>query len=308
MSLILKVQYKDELRRVAVQDDITLPLLTDKVRAMFPQLPENFEFIGVRSEEDLKQAVAQAKASHPPLLRLAITEAVCCPIETTPAVLSCHACKAPLGAVYYKCINCLNVELCERCESECCHTPNHLLVKLRVPLDALTLKQRIIFASHLLDPAERQIARKQKKELRSQQSSEHIKRQEERRKERAQKKLQRLEQKMTVKKLKTEKKRRQKVKKLKKIPVASAVVEPVVDSTFIEIPAKPVEPEIPIQPVVLPTLNIDEPKTEFNILKFMAEFQLLKKEAVAPPVQKEEAREEIEEKEPFVVPDRKSVV
>jgi len=77
-------------------------------------------------------------------------------------------------AARYKCMNCLEVVLCELCESKCVHNPIHLLVKLRIPTDQLSLEQQLIFTSHIEDCKERAKAKAQKKEIRKAMRKEKI--------------------------------------------------------------------------------------------------------------------------------------
>jgi len=107
--------------------------------------------------------------------------------DATPATLSssedetepanepdsiCSNCKSYIGEescfekARYKCINCVDV-LCDYCEENQLHDPSHLLVKLRVPVDQLPLKQQIVFVSHIEDPTLRNDARIKRKELRT---------------------------------------------------------------------------------------------------------------------------------------------
>lgn len=332
--MILKVQYKDELRRVALEHPVTLATLTERVRSMFPQLPQRITFrcadFLIVSEDDLQTAIEQAQTGVPPLLRLVVSEVEQPPIpkpsmdlfslaESLPLVASCEACRRPLGRVYFKCLNCLHAELCVDCEALESHNAQHLLVKLRVPVDQLPLKQQLVFKSHILDPSERVLARQAKKQLRANKAGLAAQKKEERRRERAQKKLRRLEQKLESRKKKSEvkKHRHHKVKKVKKVlPQQALPVEPVVaQATVAELAAAPTSSgfyEIPpVRPTILGTSSapvspmITEPKEEFNIFRMMAEFQLLKEdkkkhEQPALPEQpqielvKEEAREEIE--------------
>jgi len=66
----------------------------------------------------------------------------------------------------YKCINCLEVVLCESCEAKSVHNPIHLLVKLRQPISDLSLKQQLIFTSHIEDEKEKALAKAQNKAIR----------------------------------------------------------------------------------------------------------------------------------------------
>lgn len=83
----------------------------------------------------------------------------------------CSFCKSYIGEdscfqkVRFKCVNCMDV-LCDFCEEQEVHDPSHLLVKLRVPVSRLPLKQQIVFVSHIEDQQQRDDARQKRKELR----------------------------------------------------------------------------------------------------------------------------------------------
>lgn len=325
-GMILKVQYKDELRRVAIDTNLTMAALTERVRNMFPQLPEQFGFrcadFQIISEEDLQTAIAMSQDKIPPLLRLVVTETQPAvpfiPAEllklsdSLPLFASCVACRKPLGKSYFKCLNCLSYELCLDCEASCDHDHTHLLVKLRMPVDQLPLKQQLIFKSHITDRTERMVARDAKRQLRAKKSGMAAVKKEERRRERAMKKLRRMEQKLETRKTKAEakkKQRQQKVKKVKKVvpaAQAAAAVEPIVApatgaessttaSAFFEIPA--VRPTLPAVSSCPTSPAFNDKKEEFNIFRLMAEFQLLKEDKKKHEQQQQPAVEQKAEEE-----------
>lgn len=101
----------------------------------------------------------------------------------------CSSCKGYIGDgncfVRYKCLNCLDVILCEYCERQEVHDPSHLLVKLRVSVQNLPLKQQLVFFSHIEDPVQRLEGRQKRKELRQ---ALKLERREKRKQERLEKK------------------------------------------------------------------------------------------------------------------------
>jgi len=80
----------------------------------------------------------------------------------------CSVCKITLTDVYFKCLNCISVELCCNCELQVTHPTTHLLVKLRQPVHTLPLKQQLIFKDHIENPEDKLLAKEQKQELRAQ--------------------------------------------------------------------------------------------------------------------------------------------
>jgi len=192
----------DEIRRVTLEKNcISLVELENKIRYMFPQLRHfNMSFrdddgnvVEIKNEEELLLGCAQANARLPPILRVMIcssekevgvkNEDLSAPSETaeteegttsgssedeTSIQGMCSHCQAVFGdpAARYKCINCLEVVLCESCEAKSVHNPIHLLVKLRQPISELSLKQQLIFTSHIEDGKERALAKAQNKAIR----------------------------------------------------------------------------------------------------------------------------------------------
>ncbi len=88
-------------------------------------------------------------------------------------------------------------ELCVDCEAnEPVHNHSHLLVKLRVPLEALSLKNQMLFKNHIVDPTERAIAKQEKRVLREKHSEFMAKKKEDRNRDkklRAKEKIKRLQ-------------------------------------------------------------------------------------------------------------------
>jgi len=205
---ILKVQYLEEIRRITLEKHcISLSDLENKIRYMFPQLrfftisfrdDDGNNAVDIRTEEDLLLGFAQANARQPPILRIIVSDAQNnektgpnvvklednAPSEsaetegegtTTEDETACSYClrKFENGAARFKCMNCLEAVLCEICESKCVHNPIHLLVKLRST--DLSLKQQLIFASHIEDSKERAAAKNKKKEIRKAMKQEKVK-------------------------------------------------------------------------------------------------------------------------------------
>jgi len=199
---ILKVQYLDEIRRITLDKTcISVVELENKIRYMFPQISHfNMSFrdddgnvVEIKNEEELLLGCAQANARLPPILRVMIcssekeanvkNEDLSAPSETaeteegttsgssedeTSIQGMCSHCQSVFAdpVARYKCINCLEVVLCESCEAKSVHNPIHLLVKLRQPLGELSLKQQLIFTSHIEDGKERALAKAQNKAIR----------------------------------------------------------------------------------------------------------------------------------------------
>ena len=52
--------------------------------------------------------------------------------------ISCNICNAnPLTGVRYKCSNCIDYDVCSRCEPVCDHEKNHVFLKIVVPIPPL---------------------------------------------------------------------------------------------------------------------------------------------------------------------------
>jgi len=214
---ILKVQYLEEIRRITLEKYcISLVELENKIRYMFPQLryftlafrdDDGNNTVNILSDEDLLLGFAQANARQPPILRIIVSDVNTSNTENFVVKLEdngpsesaetegegttttssedesafCSYCiqKFVYGAARFKCINCLDIVLCEECESKCVHNAIHLLVKLRSP--NLSLKQQLIFTSHIEDSKERVAAKNKKKEIRKAMKEERM--QEQRKKE-----------------------------------------------------------------------------------------------------------------------------
>jgi len=179
---VLKVQLDDELRRVAIDDTLSIDQLEKKMKTMFPQLTTDFcmkysvegESFPLNTNNDMKEALAQAKQVQPPLLRIALFPGEKRAAETAPlaapepaapepsplaapepvpsSTALCSNCKSALNLPYYKCINCRDFELCERCEPLVVHVPEHLLAKLRISINSLPRKTQHVFRRHLDSP------------------------------------------------------------------------------------------------------------------------------------------------------------
>lgn len=52
--------------------------------------------------------------------------------------ISCNICNAnPLNGVRFKCLNCVDYDVCSRCEPTCDHDLTHVFVKIAVPIPPL---------------------------------------------------------------------------------------------------------------------------------------------------------------------------
>jgi len=258
---ILKVQYLEEIRRITLEKHcITLVDLENKIRYMFPQLryftlafrdDDGNNTVNILSEEDLLLGFAQANARQPPILRIIVSDVNTCsntekivvkledngPSESAETEgeggtttssedesAFCSHCiqKFVYGAARFKCINCLDIVLCEECEAKCVHNPIHLLVKLRSP--DLSLKQQLIFTSHIEDSKERVAAKNIKKDIRKAMKEERmqeLKKKEERIKARKERLRRRN---LARKKLEETKRDKRRIKKEKKQRAVADVV------------------------------------------------------------------------------------
>ncbi|XP_070558680.1 uncharacterized protein [Ptychodera flava] len=60
--------------------------------------------------------------------------------------ISCNSCNAsPLCGVRYRCANCVDYDICERCEPRDCHNRNHLFIKIKIPIPPLANPRQPLF-------------------------------------------------------------------------------------------------------------------------------------------------------------------
>ena len=53
--------------------------------------------------------------------------------------ITCNSCQtSPICGIRYKCANCVDYDLCERCEVRDDHNKTHLFIKIRIPMPPLT--------------------------------------------------------------------------------------------------------------------------------------------------------------------------
>lgn len=323
---ILKVQLNDEIRRITLDNTcFSLTDLESKVRLMFPQLvfftmsfrDDDNNLIEIKTDEDLHLGCAQANARFPPIFRVLITETAekstssstqhhtsqeqteseegAASTSTSEDESSingaCSDCSAKFSATAarFKCMNCLEVVLCESCESKCVHNPIHLLVKLRQPSSQLSLMQQLIFTSHIEDSKEKLIAKAQTKAIRRalrevdensrKKKEERMKARKERMKRRAVSRCKKLEE------------NREKREKLRLKKAAAATVESAED-----IPAL-----VPVEPFTLNTstpVNVVEPVRDASPQPLVEE--VVKEQDSVAPVADEPESPETEVKEEFV--------
>jgi hypothetical protein len=155
----------------------------------------------ILNDDDLTLALMSANTKQPPILRLSIqvgssrfaiqesSTTLSSSVMDEPALLesseegvsapsdlyddanelnssNCSLCNETIGWISFKCVNCMDLILCEECESKAVHDCTHLLVKLRIPFETLPLKQQLIFTEHILNQEQRSIANQKRKELR----------------------------------------------------------------------------------------------------------------------------------------------
>eukprot|EP01089_Gocevia_fonbrunei_P009171 TRINITY_DN2117_c0_g1_i2.p1 TRINITY_DN2117_c0_g1~~TRINITY_DN2117_c0_g1_i2.p1 ORF type:complete len:429 (-),score=124.29 TRINITY_DN2117_c0_g1_i2:63-1349(-) len=341
---ILKVQLRDEIRRVTI-DGLTIQLedLENKVRGMFPHLDDfllqytdaDNTTCDIFNDDDLTLALMSANTKQPPILRLNIQEgssrsairqeaaALASSIMDEPALLesseegaspsdlydvdassaNCSFCNESIGWISFKCVNCMDILLCEDCESNAVHDCTHLLVKLRIPFETLPLKQQLIFTEHILNQEHRSIANQKRKELRKMiRTKEKVQTKADRVKARKERIRRRFEakKKLDEKAKRSVKKSVGKSKKSKKNPkkegVLATVDEPApqplvdeIDDGFVTLVESP-----------LPTVEeIEEPivAEQPERLEEIAEVPSLEEAEVDPIVTEEELEEEEEEEE-----------
>ena len=53
--------------------------------------------------------------------------------------ITCNSCQtSPICGIRYKCANCVDYDVCERCEVRDDHNKTHLFIKIRIPMPPLT--------------------------------------------------------------------------------------------------------------------------------------------------------------------------
>jgi len=334
MSLILKAEFNGEIRRVGLSkdDDATVERLEAKLRTLFPQLGDSFLMTcsggDFHNDTDVAQAFVEAAGKKPPLVRISVDpnqarrQVVPAPVEAeyvqipSPAEPEptfeeswtsisqalghkCRLCDVTLEGVHYKCLNCLDVEICSQCEEAQLHDPSHLFVKMRCHVDSLPLKRQLIFKSHIDNPNERETAKEEKKKLREMKIEIDNRKKEAReaeRKKKAQEKLKRLQARKEMvsnKKAKltaAEKKKKAAISKVKRAKKVMAVA-PVVEAVEV-LPAEPVQEEVSTSFIEVPKEESSQEK-DFSFLRFISEFHLLKE---APKQEEQEKKEEQQEK------------
>jgi len=178
----LKVAWKKELRRISVPEEhLTLRFLHGKVARMFSleneivlKYMDGEELVTLTSDEDCVCALNKAQKRQPIVLRVVVEDVslekedgllIPVPILCTQGDVTCCICGSVLTIVHYKCLNCLNFELCEQCEETKQHDVHHLLVKLRTPISTFPVKQQLLFHDHIEDETQRKSAKIQKQQL-----------------------------------------------------------------------------------------------------------------------------------------------
>jgi len=260
---VLKVEWKDELRRIALEpgQKLSLAALTTKLGAMFSLCDESFSLayrdtvqgplVPLLSDEDCEKAFRGATQKHPPILRIVISapaEVLAVPSVSEETKIICDVCLLDREGPYYKCINCLEFEMCEECELKGSHNEGHLLVKLRKPLSSFPLKQQLIFKDHVEDQAQKLLAREQKR-LMQQQAKEAALERKKRKEEERRRKLEEKAKKLVEKKVRAQRKKTK--GKPKKTSCAVATVED---------PASCVAADTPSD------LNVSQLLTEFQLV------------------------------------------
>jgi hypothetical protein len=165
MSIILKVSYHDELRRITAPKGINIQNLKQLLSENVTQT-NNFtikyqddegDFVSLSSDLELEEAIRQTFLRSQPALRINLTD-LSSPLRsqansrsethTMPNVndsqdvkfvvhegVQCNACGFPLVGIRYKCGICVEYNLCEDCEKlQDIHPIDHPLLKIRVPL------------------------------------------------------------------------------------------------------------------------------------------------------------------------------
>ena len=62
--------------------------------------------------------------------------------------ISCNICNAnPLTGIRYKCSNCIDYDVCARCEPVCDHEKNHVFLKIVIPIPPLANPRSALLSS-----------------------------------------------------------------------------------------------------------------------------------------------------------------
>lgn len=156
MVLTLKVVWtsnsgESEIRRVTVNEDVIshYDLLAEKVVRLFPQLAgQTFhlgwkdsegDYIVMSSDEELAQAVANTIENG--LIKIFVTGKTSKNSDQKPKSsvahphVICDGCNGNVCGYRYKCLQCLDYDLCEKCHQEDKH-PGHDMLKICAPVGA----------------------------------------------------------------------------------------------------------------------------------------------------------------------------
>jgi len=153
--LPIKISYKGDLRRITVPDRSTLSLhqlvnlicshVTLHKNFCLKYKDEEGDFINVSTELDLAEAIRQFEAKK---LHCLIVEDIVSVNDIPPTSSEakpqssqvvhqalCNSCGSQIHGLRYKCVVCVEFDLCEACEAtENNHPIDHPLMKIKVPL------------------------------------------------------------------------------------------------------------------------------------------------------------------------------
>jgi len=168
----LKVVFGQEIRRISLPDGPKYDQLIANVQSLFDSLGGNWtlkfkddegDLISITNDLELEEALSASKGG---ILRLQLivneekipaqtpkepepstteesntskrkAETTSEPHQSEPvhSHVFCDACKAPVRGIRYKCANCPDYDLCQRCENKGgAHDPEHLFLKIYKPL------------------------------------------------------------------------------------------------------------------------------------------------------------------------------
>jgi len=285
--------------------------LLQKIAAMFNleneillKYMDDEEMVTLTSDEDCLTALNKAKKRQPPILRVVVEDSVTQQeelISSAPGSMelncsdaTCCICASALTTVHYKCLNCLNFELCEQCEEARAHDIHHLLVKLRTPISTFPIKQQLLFHDHVEDEAQRKSAKLQKQQLIEEDKRAKLMAREYKKLQKEAEKLRKVQEREEKKRLKLvekeEKKQANRNRKLAaKVQVETAsphdslfwmdvpATTPLNDSLFTQPSAEP-------EPVPAPTSETAEPTLSpaDDILELLSDFQEVNASLQAP--------------------------
>lgn len=151
---VLKFYFSNEIRRIALSEQVSFANLSELVRSLFPSLSGKFvlkyrdnenDLITVTSDQELAEAFRVAQSKSPAILKLQVVQVAqpapprpSCGYSRAPGCgygrgfphpAICDSCNTRIFGLRFKCLNCPDYDLCYRCTSiEGVHDKEHVRI------------------------------------------------------------------------------------------------------------------------------------------------------------------------------------